>query len=118
MSTVTDTVTALRERSVDWASGALAGLVAGVFGGALVWWSQTSVIATAIPAAFGITPPAPLVGLLLFVGQSVLLGLAYAAVFDRGRLRAGRATPSARSYRAPPTVSPSGWSSLRASSPS
>lgn len=87
MSTVTDTVTALRERSVDWASGTLAGLVAAAFGGALAWWSQAPIIGTAIPSALGITPPAPVVGLLLFVGQGVLLGLAYAAVFDRGRLR-------------------------------
>lgn len=64
----------------DWTAGVLAGLVAGVLGGAFVQLVSPSVLAEAIPAMYGLDGAALAAGWTLHLLHSVLFGLGYAAL--------------------------------------
>lgn len=87
MSAVTNRFTGMDGRHVDWTSGVLAGLVAGVFAGVLLAWSRAPVIETALPTIYGVEPSAPAVGWLIHAAHSLVLGLVYAVLADRTPLR-------------------------------
>lgn len=83
MSAVTSRFTGLNGRPVDWASGMLAGLVAGAFAGVLLAWSRAPVIESVLPTIYGVEPPAVAAGWLIHATHSLLFGLAYAVLAVR-----------------------------------
>lgn len=83
MATETETAAniATTPETVSWKGGALAGLIAGLVMGALIWMMNDAVIAVAMPALYGLAPPPnPIAGWVVHLFHSAVFGMIFAGL--------------------------------------